>query len=111
MVSIGLQRELAANTGLDTNFVWTGGRAEERRQNLNSSINPATGANYTATGATTDVAHLPFPSWGPIAGEIMLPRVVRLLTEVIRPIVVVAAPDQEVPPLPAGVAIALPDPC
>ena len=38
---------------------------------LNSSINPATGANYPATGAATDVAHLPFPSWGPIAGEIM----------------------------------------
>ncbi len=71
MVSIGIQRELAANTGLDSNFVWTGGRSEERRQNLNSSINPATGANYTATGAATDVAHLPFPSWGPIAGEIM----------------------------------------
>ncbi|HKC58242.1 MAG TPA: TonB-dependent receptor [Vicinamibacterales bacterium] len=71
MVSFGFQRELAANTGLDSNFVFTGGRAEERRQNLNSSINPATGANYTATGAATDVAHLPFPSWGPIAGEIM----------------------------------------
>ena len=71
MVSIGIQRELAANTALDTNIVWTGGREEERRQNLNSSINPATGANYTATGAATDVAHLPFPSWGPIAGEIM----------------------------------------
>jgi len=71
MASIGFQRELAASTGFDTNFVWTGGRAEERRQNLNSSINPATGANYTATGAATDVARLPFPSWGPIAGEIM----------------------------------------
>jgi hypothetical protein len=71
MVSIGIQRELAANTALDTNFVWTGGREEERRQNLNSAINPVTGANYTATGAATDVAHLPFPSWGPIAGEIM----------------------------------------
>jgi hypothetical protein len=71
MASIGIQRELAANTGIDSNFVWTGGRSEERRQNLNSSINPATGANYTATGAATDVAHLPFPSWGPIAGEIM----------------------------------------
>jgi hypothetical protein len=71
MASIGFQRELAANTGIDSNFVFTGGRAEERRQNLNSSINPATGANYTATGAATDVAHLPFPSWGPIAGEIM----------------------------------------
>ena len=71
MASMGIQREIAANTGLDSNFVWTGGRAEERRQNLNSSINPVTGANYTATGAATDVAHLPFPSWGPIAGEIM----------------------------------------
>jgi len=71
MVSIGLQRELVANTGYDTNFVFTGGRAEERRQNANSSINPATGANYPATGPTTDLAHLPFPSWGPIAAEIM----------------------------------------
>jgi hypothetical protein len=71
MASIGFQRELAANTGIDSNFVWTAGRAEERRQNLNSSINPATGANYAATGPTTDLAHLPFPSWGPIAGEIM----------------------------------------
>jgi carboxypeptidase family protein/TonB-dependent receptor-like protein len=71
MASIGIQREIAANTGIDSNFVFTGGRAEERRQNLNSSINPATGANYTATGAATDLAHLPFPSWGPIAGEIM----------------------------------------
>ena len=71
MVSIGLQRELAANMGIDSNFVFTGGRKEERRQNVNSSINPATGANYPATGPTTDLAHLPFPSWGPIAAEIM----------------------------------------
>jgi hypothetical protein len=71
MASIGVQRELAANMGLDTNFVFTGGRKEERRQNANSSINPATGANYAATGPTTDLAHLPFPSWGPIAAEIM----------------------------------------
>jgi hypothetical protein len=71
MASIGIQRQIAANTGIDSNLVWTGGRAEERRQNLNSSINPATGAVYPATGPTTDLAHLPFPSWGPIAGEIM----------------------------------------
>jgi hypothetical protein len=71
MVSIGMQRELAANVGFDTNFVFTGGRKEERRQNANSSINPATGANYPATGPTTDLAHLPFPTWGPIAAEIM----------------------------------------
>jgi hypothetical protein len=71
MVSIGTQREFSANMALDTNFVFTGGRGEERRQNINSSINPATGVNYPATGPTTDYAHLPFPSWGPVAAEIM----------------------------------------
>jgi molybdenum cofactor guanylyltransferase len=35
----------------------------------------------------------------------MLPRVVRLLSEVVSPIVVVAAPGQDVPPLPAEVRI------
>jgi molybdopterin-guanine dinucleotide biosynthesis protein A len=44
-------------------------------------------------------------AWLPFAGEIMLPRVVRLLGEVVTPIVVVAAPEQDVPPLPAGVAV------
>jgi molybdopterin-guanine dinucleotide biosynthesis protein A len=44
-------------------------------------------------------------AWLPFAGELMLPRVVRLLSAVVSPIVVVAAPEQEVPPLPAGVAI------
>jgi molybdopterin-guanine dinucleotide biosynthesis protein A len=44
-------------------------------------------------------------AWLPFAGEIMLPRVVRLLGEVVAPIVVVAAPEQDVPPLPAGVAV------
>jgi molybdopterin-guanine dinucleotide biosynthesis protein A len=44
-------------------------------------------------------------AWLPFAGEVMLPRVVRLLKEVVRPVVVVAAPDQEVPPVPADVAI------
>src|SRR5262245_54263717 len=44
-------------------------------------------------------------AWLPFAGELMLPRVVRLLGEVVAPIVVVAAPDQAVPPLPAHVAV------
>jgi molybdenum cofactor guanylyltransferase len=44
-------------------------------------------------------------AWLPFGGELMLPRVVRLLSEVVSPIVEVAAPDQEVPPLPAGVEI------
>jgi molybdenum cofactor guanylyltransferase len=44
-------------------------------------------------------------AWLPFAGEVMLPRVVRLLGEAVHPIVVVAAPDQEVPPLPPEVAV------
>jgi molybdopterin-guanine dinucleotide biosynthesis protein A len=44
-------------------------------------------------------------AWLPFAGEIMLPRVVRLLGEVVAPIVVVAAPGQDVPPLPPGIEV------
>jgi molybdopterin-guanine dinucleotide biosynthesis protein A len=44
-------------------------------------------------------------AWLPFGGEVMLPRVVRLLGEAVAPVVVVAAPDQDVPPLPAGVAV------
>ena len=38
-------------------------------------------------------------AWLPFGDELMLPRVVRLLGEVVAPIVVVAAPGQDVPPL------------
>ena len=44
-------------------------------------------------------------AWLPFGEELMLPRVVRLLSEAVSPIVVVAAPEQEVPPLPADVQI------
>jgi molybdopterin-guanine dinucleotide biosynthesis protein A len=44
-------------------------------------------------------------AWLPFAGEIMLPRVVRLLSQAVSPVVVVAAPDQDVPPLPGEIAI------
>lgn len=44
-------------------------------------------------------------AWLPFAGELMLPRVVRLLGAVVQPIVVVAAPEQEVPQLPADITI------
>jgi molybdopterin-guanine dinucleotide biosynthesis protein A len=44
-------------------------------------------------------------AWLPIAGELMLPRVVRLLGEAVSPIVVVAAPEQDVPPLPATIDV------
>lgn len=45
-------------------------------------------------------------AWLPFAGELMLPRVVRLLRGVAGPIVVVAAPGQGLPPLPAEVEVA-----
>jgi molybdopterin-guanine dinucleotide biosynthesis protein A len=44
-------------------------------------------------------------AWLPFGSELMLQRVVRVLSEVVSPIVVVAAPEQEVPPLPAGVEL------
>lgn len=45
-------------------------------------------------------------AWLPFGSEQMLQRVVRLLGESVAPLVVVAAPGQDVPPLPAGVKIA-----
>jgi len=44
-------------------------------------------------------------AWLPFGAETLLQRVVRLLGEVVRPIVVVAAPDQELPPLPGDVLV------
>src|SRR5437016_602819 len=45
----------------------------------------------------------------PFGPELMLPRVVRLLSSVVQPIVVIAAPLQELPVLPADVLIARDD--
>ena len=39
-------------------------------------------------------------AWLPVGGEVMLQRVVRLLRGAVGPVVVVAAPGQDVPPLP-----------
>lgn len=44
-------------------------------------------------------------AWLPFGEQTMLQRVVDVLQRVVEPIVVVAAPDQEVPPVPEGVAI------
>src|SRR5258708_825712 len=44
-------------------------------------------------------------AWLPFGDELMLPRVVRLLAEVVAPIVVVAAPGQDLPPLPSDVVV------
>ena len=44
-------------------------------------------------------------AWLPVGNETMLTRIVRILRTVVEPIVVVAAPDQELPALPAGVNV------
>lgn len=44
-------------------------------------------------------------AWLPFGDETMLQRVVRILAEVVHPIVVVAAPDQDVPSLPHEVLL------
>ncbi|MCI0379350.1 MAG: molybdenum cofactor guanylyltransferase [Gemmataceae bacterium] len=44
-------------------------------------------------------------AWLPFGPELLLQRVVRTLGDIVKPIVVVAAPDQEVPPLPTVVEI------
>lgn len=44
-------------------------------------------------------------AWLPFGREVMLERVVRLVGTVARPIVVVAAPGQDLPPLPPEVAV------
>ncbi len=44
-------------------------------------------------------------AWLPFGGETMLERVVRLLGQAVTPLVVVAAPDQDLPPLPGEVAV------
>src|SRR5579872_1061166 len=44
-------------------------------------------------------------AWLPFGDELMLPRVVRLLRSVVEPVVIVAAPGQDLPALPVDVAI------
>jgi len=44
-------------------------------------------------------------AWLPFAGELMLPRVVRLLRTSVEPVAVVAAPEQDLPELPSDVLV------
>jgi molybdenum cofactor guanylyltransferase len=44
-------------------------------------------------------------AWLPFGDEYLLQRVVRIVAGVVQPVVVVAAPGQEVPPLPEGIEI------
>src|SRR5262245_59514400 len=45
-------------------------------------------------------------AWLPFGDEVLLQRMVRILSDVVEPIVVVAAPDQSLPALPEHVQIA-----
>ena len=44
-------------------------------------------------------------AWLPFGDELLLPRIVRIVASVVHPVVVVAAPGQELPPLPAEIEI------
>ncbi len=44
-------------------------------------------------------------AWLPFGGEYLLPRIVRIVSEVVDPVVVVAAVGQELPPLPERVEV------
>lgn len=44
-------------------------------------------------------------AWLPFGGELMLPRVVRILQAAVQPVVVVAAPDQELPALNSDIEV------
>jgi len=44
-------------------------------------------------------------AWLPFGDELMLPRIVRIVRGVVDPVIVVAAPGQEVPAVPSGVEI------
>lgn len=44
-------------------------------------------------------------AWLPFGGEVLLQRVVRIVREAVDPVIVVAAPGQDVPPLPSGIEI------
>ena len=60
--SAGFQRQLTNTTGLDVDFVWTGGHGEERSYNINRTFNAATGDQNNFN----TVALRAFPNWGTI---------------------------------------------
>ena len=67
MASIGVQRQLASQMAIESNYVFTGGRKEEFAPNINLTYDPVTGANIRFQ----DVARTPFPDWGVVRAEIL----------------------------------------
>src|SRR5262245_22780819 len=68
------------------------------------SISPRIGGIILCGGKSSRMGRA--KAWLPFGPELMLQRVVRILSDVVSPIVVVAAKGQDVPDLPAGVEIA-----
>jgi molybdopterin-guanine dinucleotide biosynthesis protein A len=68
-----------------------------------SGVLPGLGAVVLCGGKSTRMGQA--KAWLPFGGEPLLARVVARIAEAASPIVVVAAPDQEVPPLPAGASV------
>ena len=64
---------------------------------------PGLGAVLLCGGKSTRMGRP--KAWLPFAGEPLLARIVRRISQAASPIVVVAAPEQELPPLPASVHI------
>ena len=58
--SIGFQRQLADLVSFEANFLYTGGRGEERSTQGNLTYNPATGANYPFK----DISRRSLPNFG-----------------------------------------------
>jgi hypothetical protein len=65
--SVGVQRQLFADVAVESNFVYTGGRAEEVDLNQNLTYDPATGDSVPFS----IIAARPFPYWGFVQGEYM----------------------------------------
>ena len=63
--SIGFQHQLAPLVSFEGNFLFTGGRGEERSTQGNLSYNPATGRNYRFQ----DISRRPMPGFGTVNFE------------------------------------------
>ena len=60
--SMGIQRQIGSTMSVNTDYVYTGARDQLFGRNINLAYNPTTGANYSFQ----DLAHLPFPDFGPV---------------------------------------------
>jgi hypothetical protein len=60
--SVGIQRQVGSDMSVSSDYVFTGARDQLFGRNINLTYNPATGANYSFQ----DLAHLPFPNFGPV---------------------------------------------